>query len=700
MANPTNNSEPPNVDSQTNNKRRRKKSIVWEHFTIETIDAGCTRARCMQCKKSFAYISGSKLAGTSHLKRHIALGICPVSRNHEKSGQIVPFTPLPIKVSQDVNAVPRKRVKSSTSGSTSFSFYQDCRRQDIAKMVIMHEYPLTITECPAFLNCVKSLQPEFPVLSAEAVERDCVGLYRRERQTLLNLVSSIRGQVNLSLDMWATDQSVGYVIITGQFIDDDWKLHRMVLSVILLPFPDSETAFNHALLSCVADWNLETKLLAVTLDETFANKAVRKNVRHLLSVKNPLILNGKFLIGSCYARVLCHLAQDALGVISETVKKVRDSVKYVVTVKSCLDRFNDLRIQLQVPSAKSLVLDDQSQWNTTYHMLVAACELKEVFSCLDTFDSNYRISITMDEWKHVEILCTFLKLLLDAADILTGPTYPTANAFFHEAWKIQLELRNASVSDDAFIRQLTRSMYERFNKYWKDCFLVFSIAVVMDPRFKMKLVEFSFTRIYGEDADHWIIDVSNGVHELFLDYVVQMLPPPTFVVNGNDGFLKPEIRQEEEDEETILHCEIVKTEADENELFLSTSDELSDFDVYISGISNHQNTKLELDQYLEESVLPRMQEFDVLGWWKSNRKKYPTLSKMASDILSIPVSTKFQDSVFDTKCKKIDRYRCSLKPSTFEALVCAKDWLQNGISDHSSDLSPSISPKSVVKTHL
>ncbi|KAI3671519.1 hypothetical protein L1987_87257 [Smallanthus sonchifolius] len=197
---------------------------------------------------------------------------------------------------------------------------------------------------------------------------------------------------------------------------------------------------------------------------------------------------------------------------------------------------------------------------------------------------------------------------------------------------------------------------------------------------------------------HWIKAVSDGVHELFLDYVVQMLPPPTFVVNGNEGFLRTEIPQEEE--ETILHCEIVKTEASESEIYLSTSDELSDFDVYISGIANHQNIKPELDQYLEESVLPRMQEFDVLGWWKSNRKKYPTLSKLASDILSIPISTKFQDSVFDIKCKKMDRYRCSLKPSTLEALVCAKDWLQNGISDHSPDFSPSISPKSVMKTEL
>ncbi|XP_024968944.1 zinc finger BED domain-containing protein DAYSLEEPER-like isoform X1 [Cynara cardunculus var. scolymus] len=691
MANPTNNSEPPNADEQMNNKRRRKKSIVWEHFTIETVDSGCTRARCMQCKKSFAYISGSKLAGTSHLKRHIALGICPVSRINQKNGEVLALTPhSSVNGTQDVNDLPRKRLKS-TSGSNHTSFFQDRCRYDIAKMIIMHEYPLDMVECPAFLNSVRALQPQFPVVALDAIERDCVGLYQRERQTLLDLIGSVPGRVNLSLDMWSTYQSVGYAFITGQFIDDDWKLHRRILAVVLLPFPDSESAFNHAILSCISDWNLENKLFAVTLDESFANKAVRRNLRHLLSVKNPLILNGKLLIGSCYARVLGHLVQDALGSLRETVKKVRDSVKYVVTVDACQERFNDLKLQLQVPSAKSLVLDDQTQWNTTYHMLIAACELKEVFSCLDTFDSNYRITLTMDEWKQLDVLCTFLKLLLDAANLLTGPTYPTANAFFHEAWKIQLELKHAAVSDDAFIRNLTRPMHERFNRYWKDCSLVFSIAVVMDPRFKMKLVEFSFSRIYGEDADHWVKVVSDGVHDLFLDYVVQMLPPPTFVVNGDGGFLKTDMPEEE----TILHCEILDTEVPENEIFLSTSDELSDFDVYISGMTSHQNMKPELDQYLEESVLPRMQEFDVLGWWKLNRKKYPILSKMASDILCIPVSTVSQDSVFDITCKKMDRYRCSLRPSTVEALVCAKDWLQHGSS--SSDY---LASKTVVKMEL
>lgn len=689
MANPTNITEPPNADAQMNSKRRRKKSVVWEHFTIEKVATGCTKARCMQCKKVFAYISGSKLAGTSHLKRHIALGICPVNRTNQNDGQLLSLTPHPTingsqSQSQEVNNnLPRKRNKA-------ISFYQDRCRHDIAKMIIMHEYPLTIVELPSFLNSIRALQPQFPNIPLDAIEKECLGVYMREKQTLLNLVNSVDGRVNLSLDIWSTDQSVGYACITGQFIDDDWKLHRRILGIALLPFPESESALNHAILSCISDWNLENKLFAVTLDESFANKAVRKNVKRILSDKNPLILNGKLLIGSCYARVLGLLAQDSLGALSESIKKVRDSVKYVVTIEGIQERFNDLKLQLQVPSTKSLILDDQNQWNTTYNMLIAACELKEVFSCLDAFDPNYQNTLTMDEWKELEILCTFLKLLIDAASILTGPTYPTANAFFHEVWKLQLELKHGALSDDLFIRNLITPMYERFNRYWKDCFLVFSIAVVMDPRFKMKLVEFSFSRIYGEDAESWIKTVSDGVREVFFDYVVQMLPPPTFVVNGTGNF----------EENTILHCEILKTEVNENEIFLSTSDGFSDFDVYISGSTSHGNMKPELDQYLEESVLPRMQEFDVLGWWKLNRKKYPTLSKMASDILCIPVSTVSKDSVFDLRSKKMDRYRCSLRPSTVEALICAKDWLQYGSPECSPEYSPEHSPRSVVKMEL
>lgn len=665
------------VDAQPiNNKRRRKKSIVWEHFTVETIDAECTRASCNQCKKSFAYITGSKVAGTSHLKRHISLGICPVSRRNQELNQPSPYTPgSKTDVSRDFTEPPRKRHRS-THGAASVTFNQDRSRYDIAKMIIMHEYPLHMVEHPGFIDFVRTLQPQFNMVSLETIQGDCVAVYQREKQRLLNLLGGIPGRVSLTLDLWTTDQTIGYALITGHFVDNDWKLHRRILDVVMLPFPDSESAFNHALVNCITDWNFDSKLFTLTLDESFANEAVRRNLRGLLSIKNPLVLNGQLLIANCYSRVLSRIALHALGSMSDTIKKVRDSVKYVKTLEAHEEKFTDLKQQLQVPSTKSLVLDNQTQWNTTYHMLAAATELKEVFSCLDTSDPNYKETPSMDEWKQVEILCTYLKLLFDAANILTAPTYPTANIFFHEVWKIQLELTHAAMSEDIFVCSLTRPMQEMFDNYWKDCSLVFAIAVVMDPRFKLKLVEFSFSRIYGEDAETWIRSVDEGVHELFLEYIVQMLPPPTFVVDGNGCIPKTEFSEEG----TFLSNGIPKTEMPhDEEILLTTDDGLSDFEVYISEISNQQ-MKSELDQYLEESLLPRIQDFDVLGWWKVNRLKYPTLSKMASDILCIPVSTVAPDSVFDIASKKMDSYRSSLKPSTLEALICAKDWLQYGSS--------------------
>ncbi|KAJ6427611.1 hypothetical protein OIU84_023075 [Salix udensis] len=467
------------------------------------------RACCKQCKKSFAYITGSKLAGTSHLKRHIALGICPVSRQKNESS---PYTP------GSKTDPPKKRFRASP-GFSGIPLDQDRCNHEIAKMIIQHDYPLHIVEHPAFIEFVRTLQPHYNMASFNTIQGECVDVYLREKQRLLNLFSGIPGRVNLALDFGISNLDIGYAFLTGHFIDGDWNLQRRILNVATLPFYDSDYAFNQAVVSCLSDWHLRSKLFTLTLDQSFSNETVIGNLRGLLSVKNPFVLHGQLLKGSCYARVLSHLAQDALSATGEIVRRIRESVKYVKTSEAHDEKFNELRQQLQVPSTKILIIDNQTKWNTTYQMLVAASELKEVFTCLDTSDPVYRINPSTDDWKKADILCTYLKLLYDAANILTGPTYPPAHVFYHEVYKIQLELTHATMSQDPFVSNLIKPMKEKFDQYWKDCFLVLAIAVVMDPRFKMKLLEFSFPKVFGEDAGMWIKSVDDGIHELFLDYL-------------------------------------------------------------------------------------------------------------------------------------------------------------------------------------
>ena len=83
----------------------------------------------------------------------------------------------------------------------------------------------------------------------------------------------------------------------------------------------------------------------------------------------------------------------------------------------------------------------------------------------------------------------------------------------------------------------------------------------------------------------------------------------------------------------------------------------------------------ELDHYLEEEVLPRAVDFDILMWWKFNGVKYPTLQAIAKDILAIPVSTVASESAFSTGGQVLSPHHSRLQWTTLEALMCARSWL-------------------------
>ncbi|KAH0873747.1 hypothetical protein HID58_071109 [Brassica napus] len=187
-------------------RRRRKKSMVWEHFTIETTRPGSSKACCKHCRKSFAYITGQKLAGTSHLKCHILLA-----------------------------------------------------------------------------------------------------MYFSEKQKLSTFIGEIPGQVNLTVDLWTSNQSVGYAFATGHFIDKDWNLTHRLLNVAVVPSPDSDFALNQS------DWNLERRLCSLTVGQSVVNKSSIENLRCCLSARNQHVMNGQLLLGNCYARLLSSMAHDVLG---------------------------------------------------------------------------------------------------------------------------------------------------------------------------------------------------------------------------------------------------------------------------------------------------------------------------------------------------------------------------------------------------
>ncbi|GJT99526.1 zinc finger BED domain-containing protein RICESLEEPER 2-like protein [Tanacetum coccineum] len=79
-----------------------------------------------------------------------------------------------------------------------------------------------------------------------------------------------------------------------------------------------------------------------------------------------------------------------------------------------------------------------------------------------------------------------------------------------------------------------------------------------------------------------------------------------------------------------------------------------------------------LSELYEEYV-----SFDVLAWWRANSLRYRILSRMARDILAIPITTVASEATFSAGSRVIDTYRASLAPETVEVLLCGGDWCRS-----------------------
>ena len=83
--------------------------------------------------------------------------------------------------------------------------------------------------------------------------------------------------------------------------------------------------------------------------------------------------------------------------------------------------------------------------------------------------------------------------------------------------------------------------------------------------------------------------------------------------------------------------------------------------------------KSDLEMYLEEKLVPRATNIDILYPWKTCEVRYLVLSMMVKDDLAIPISIIASESTFSTGGRVLDCYTSSLKSSTAEDIIFLKD---------------------------
>uniref|UniRef100_A0A5B7C1G3 Putative zinc finger BED domain-containing protein RICESLEEPER 1-like isoform X2 n=1 Tax=Davidia involucrata TaxID=16924 RepID=A0A5B7C1G3_DAVIN len=653
----------------------RLKSVVWNDF--DRIKKGDTCvAICRHCKKK---LSGSSTSGTSHLRNHLIR--CRRRSNHDiaqllaargkkKEGTLAlanfSFDQEQRK-SEMLNPVnttyEQEQTKDVTINIGSNNFDHKRSRFDFARMIILHGYPLAMVEHIGFKIFVRNLQPLFELVTFNRVEADCIEIYQKEKQKVYEVLDKLPGKISLSADMWSTAEDAEYLSLTAHFIDDAWQLRKKVLNFIMVDPSHTEEMLSEVIMTSLMDWDIDRKLFSMTFDSCSTNDNIVSRIRERLSQNRFLLCNGQLFDVRCAANVIKKMVEDALEALSEVTHKIRESIRYVKSSQATQEKFNDMAQIVGVDTQKCLCVDNPLRWNSTYLMLVVALKYKDLFSLLQEHDPVYTMCPSNIEWDRTSAITSYLKLFVDISDVFIGSKNPTANIYFPEICEIHLHLIEWYQNSDDCLSSLALKMKSKFDEYWKKCSLSLAVAVILDPRFKMKVVEYYYPLIYGDSAPDCIDIVSNCIKELYNGHAIYS--PLASIGQG-------------------LACQVGGSGAGND-----SRDRLIGFDKFLHESSQSQNIKSDLDKYLEEPLFPRNVDFSILNWWKVHTPRYPILSMMARNILSIPISKVALELAFNTGDRVLDRCRSSLKSDTVQALMCAQDWMRNELEDSKSSSSHS-----------
>ncbi|CAN1750153.1 Zinc finger BED domain-containing protein RICESLEEPER 2 [Linum perenne] len=624
-------------------RKRKKTAIVWGDFkeVVDKVD-NIKKLECIHCKTKMTMSSSGT---TTHLNRH-SIG-CPRKPKN-----------LADKNQQQLNIVATINNAESVNAVENFRYDQLKLKQMIAHWIIVTEKPLSTVEHDLFTMMMKTANPLYQRISRTSITSDVFSTYELFKGKVKDALKNVQ-RMSLTTDMWQSNQTTGYMVVTCHFVDKNWKLQKRVLNFCHVPPPHSGTNVSDALHKCLVDWDIENKIWTITLDNAAYNDLAMRTLKNTLTFVSKLPLSGEIFHVRCCAHILNLLVQCGLKEIEGIIENVRQSVKHIAMSEQRVNWFREIAKQLRL-SGKKLTLDCCTRWNSTYFMLSGASEFKAVFPQYALRDSNYKWLPSEEDWLKVSNVCQFLELFSDVTNIISGSSYTTANVFLPELWRIKVLLKNTIQSDDESMKAMAIKMQQKFDKYWGDSNLVLAFAVVLDPRNKMRVIEVVFPDLYSEDTYlRHVHLVREKLYKLFEEYVEEYKARDIANPSGRVA-------------ETVA-ATISESGKDKK---LTGQDLLGSM---VRNVTSSSSTtmKSELDICLEAALEERTTNFNVIDWWRNNRSSYKILSRMATEIMAIPITSVASEAAFSAGGRVIDPSRAFLGKKTVEALLCSQDWLKN-----------------------
>ncbi|CAO2210282.1 unnamed protein product [Urochloa humidicola] len=608
--------EQSNTQGHQKRTRRDKKlalrSEVWSDFTRLRDDDGkeTGQAECNHCHGQF-----SARHGTSSLWKHV---------NKICSGQeaaCVVRAALPQQQQQ-----PPPRAPSPPGGpSGGEPAGLDEASKHLAQMIALRGHDPSFVEDDYFRSFVRSLNPGFVVPSREAVEEMCDGIFDKARRDLLRRLWCTPGRVSLSV---GSAKTMGEQVecVACHFIDDEWNLHRLVLHAIVTS-RDREYIDGPILGFDMDDDNIVEYVKEVILNRGIYDKRLfmvacemtDNYTYHALKKFEPVFDTNSNSREIYLDNVLPSIAQCLLPYPESFTEGMFGNM---------WDLNWNRQDRLQLLSELGL----DYEWAYDQHWCA-------YYFSLEVLRKNC-FNQLVDTDFFVKLVCKILEQVYRGIQRTSASIFPTSNLCLAELLKLreilQAELARLSGEHADIIRDrynyfdsiqepqdVLREASNTLDKAIQDSYLVWSVPLALDPRYKLRYIEFSFERAFGSEAAKYVSEVTIKINKLYADYIEKF---GTITAANHSGGAN-----------AIMDMDTTSA----NPLELAWNNHRRSQDIMVAQVNScYTENQMELDRYLQDPLAPETKDFDVLNWWKENSWKYPMVARMARDALAMPTSSK------------------------------------------------------------
>ncbi|PTQ26406.1 hypothetical protein MARPO_1944s0001, partial [Marchantia polymorpha] len=392
--------------TSTGRKRKAKTSAswVWNHFKLVK-DCNKSLIICLEpicshnsrCTTSFL-----AKTGTSSLSRHLLVKH-NISKGHKSDDPLQTFFGLDNESKEaNLNA--------------------------LVAFVVDHQQAFNLVENETFRSFCRRLNPYYSLPSRQTLTRSLSDHFERALLQIRSTIDSIKGAIALTLDCWSSRVMRGYMVIIVHWIDEEWKLQSVVLEFCYFPPPHNQHTTSDLILSVVKDYNMWSKIKAITSDSGGEMPPAMVIVRENLNDQYSLRLEDGFHI-RCICHVINRVVCDATHFIKKEVQMLRQILKAVRGSVAISVKFSELAVVLGVSKGRVEVpgLDMETRWNTMFTMIDQSFQYRGVFSALcnseEFCDRLANMALSDMDWRVLKSCKDFLQSAYHCTVAASGRDY-------------------------------------------------------------------------------------------------------------------------------------------------------------------------------------------------------------------------------------------------------------------------------------